>query len=311
MGVASNRVDVHQACAAAERSLERRAEPLNALFARRPSALPPPAPRRGVEPPRAQQRARLVVRVQPRRGRRRGDAALPGGPPPRRRSRPRRRADRVARRSTRRSTTRWSSTRPPRPASGMVSLEVAGPRPPPLRRRRRHRPARPRWSATTTAQGISTVVVGQKIRWVLDMMRGHEFAGQPGDRGRPRSTRDRRHGRRRDRRSRRPGDDAARPRRRARGAARRRRGRAGRSASVRRCRRPARSWSPSRTSRVTAGARSTRCPARRPRPRCAPNATSSRTRTSGSAVDAGRRHVHHHDPRRRDRPRREPAGRRR
>jgi alpha-mannosidase len=32
MGVASNRVDVHQACAAAERALEKRAEPLNALF---------------------------------------------------------------------------------------------------------------------------------------------------------------------------------------------------------------------------------------------------------------------------------------
>jgi mannosylglycerate hydrolase len=37
MGVASNRVDVHQACAAAERALERRAEPLSALF------LPPEA----------------------------------------------------------------------------------------------------------------------------------------------------------------------------------------------------------------------------------------------------------------------------
>jgi mannosylglycerate hydrolase len=32
MGVGSNRVDVHQACAAAERSIERRAEPLSALF---------------------------------------------------------------------------------------------------------------------------------------------------------------------------------------------------------------------------------------------------------------------------------------
>ena len=32
MGVASNRVDIHQACAAAERSLERRAEPLSALL---------------------------------------------------------------------------------------------------------------------------------------------------------------------------------------------------------------------------------------------------------------------------------------
>jgi alpha-mannosidase len=32
MGVGSNRVDIHRACAAAERSLEQRAEPLNALF---------------------------------------------------------------------------------------------------------------------------------------------------------------------------------------------------------------------------------------------------------------------------------------
>src|SRR5206468_3739927 len=32
MGVASNRVDVHQACAVAERALERRAEPLSALL---------------------------------------------------------------------------------------------------------------------------------------------------------------------------------------------------------------------------------------------------------------------------------------
>ena len=42
MGVASNRVDVHQMCAAAERSIERRAEPLQALFTppdRFPSAL--------------------------------------------------------------------------------------------------------------------------------------------------------------------------------------------------------------------------------------------------------------------------------
>ena len=32
MGVASNRVDVHQACAAAERALERRAEPISAVL---------------------------------------------------------------------------------------------------------------------------------------------------------------------------------------------------------------------------------------------------------------------------------------
>jgi hypothetical protein len=29
----------------------------------------------------------------------------------------------------------------------------------------------------TTSEGISTVVVGQKIRWVLEMMRGPELAG--------------------------------------------------------------------------------------------------------------------------------------
>jgi mannosylglycerate hydrolase len=39
MGVASNRVDVHRVCAAAERSVEKRAEPLSALF-RAPAAYP-------------------------------------------------------------------------------------------------------------------------------------------------------------------------------------------------------------------------------------------------------------------------------
>ena len=69
MGVASNRVDVHQVCAAAERALERQAEPLCALLmpAR---AVPEVLPRRRVEEPRSEQRARLVVCVQPRRSRR-------------------------------------------------------------------------------------------------------------------------------------------------------------------------------------------------------------------------------------------------
>ena len=70
MGVASNRVDVHQACAAAERAIERRAEPLSALLL--PAAdYPGRAARARVAAARAQQRPRLVVRVQPRRGRRR------------------------------------------------------------------------------------------------------------------------------------------------------------------------------------------------------------------------------------------------
>ena len=95
-----NRVDVHQACAAAERAIERRAEPLS-------RAAPPgrPVPRRAardrVAEARAEQRARLVVRVQRRRGRRRGDGALPGGAPDRRRARARSDARSSPPRSTR------------------------------------------------------------------------------------------------------------------------------------------------------------------------------------------------------------------
>ena len=37
--------------------------------------------------------------------------------------------------------------------------------------------APPRSCARSTGEGISTVVVGQKIRWVLEMMRGPELAG--------------------------------------------------------------------------------------------------------------------------------------
>ena len=84
MGVASNRVDVHQACAVAERALERRAEPLSALLLpadRYPDALLGDR----VAEARGEQRARLVVRVQRRRGRRPGDGALPRGAPDRRR----------------------------------------------------------------------------------------------------------------------------------------------------------------------------------------------------------------------------------
>ncbi len=87
MGVASNRVDVHQAAARAERSLERVAEPLSALFLP-PAAVSRRAPRRRVAPVDPQQRARLVVRVQRRRGRRGGARALPGGASRRRRPHP-------------------------------------------------------------------------------------------------------------------------------------------------------------------------------------------------------------------------------
>ncbi len=88
MGVASNRVDVHQVCAAAERALERRAEPLERAAAH-PRPVPDAPARPRVAQPRAQQRARLVVRVQRRRGRRRRRRPLPGGAPDRRRARAR------------------------------------------------------------------------------------------------------------------------------------------------------------------------------------------------------------------------------
>ena len=85
MGVASNRVDVHQVCATAERAIERRAEPLSALLLAA-RAVPARAARPRVAPARPQLRARLVVRVQRGRGRGRSRRPLPGGPPDRRRA---------------------------------------------------------------------------------------------------------------------------------------------------------------------------------------------------------------------------------
>ena len=67
-------------------SLERRAEPLSALFLPA-DAVPARAGRHRVAQPRAQQRARLVVRVQSRRGRRPGARPLLRSAPDRRRAR--------------------------------------------------------------------------------------------------------------------------------------------------------------------------------------------------------------------------------
>ena len=126
MGVASNRVDVHQACAAAERALERRAEPL----ARAPAAGRPSYPAAllelGLAQPGAQQRARLVLRVQPRRGRRPGRRPLPGGAPDRRRARASGAARASRPRSTRRPARRSSSTRPPPTAAVWSTAIVPG-----------------------------------------------------------------------------------------------------------------------------------------------------------------------------------------
>ena len=83
MGVASNRVDVKQAAARAERSLERLAEPLSALFLpARPLARP--LPRRGLDPDGAQFGPRLDLRLLGRRRRRCRAPPLRRSPPDRR-----------------------------------------------------------------------------------------------------------------------------------------------------------------------------------------------------------------------------------
>jgi hypothetical protein len=176
MGVASNRVDVHQLAAHAERSLERYAEPLSALFL----------------PPRAYPSALLdvgwrqlvlnsahdsscacsaddvveAVRVRYQEARHVGEALT-------------------------REAVRALATTVDVPASstivvnsaareraGVVAVPLPGTGPV-------HLVALDDGTAcptqvvhtTTTDEGISTVVVGQKIRWVLEMMRGPELAG--------------------------------------------------------------------------------------------------------------------------------------
>ena len=83
----------------AERSLERVAEPLSALLLA-PERLSRRAARRRLAPADPQQRARLVVRVQRRRGGRSRAGALPGGAPRRRGTHPRRRCGNWRRPST-------------------------------------------------------------------------------------------------------------------------------------------------------------------------------------------------------------------
>ena len=176
MGVASNRVDVHQAAARAERSLERVAEPLSALFARArrvPGALLDIGWQQLVlnsahDSSCACSADEVVeaVRVRYQEARHIGEALA-------------------------RDALRQLATTDRRPAvvdhRGQQHGAVA-------RRhgRRRRCPATgpvhlvavddgaacpPRSSRTTAGEGFSTVVVGQKIRWVLEMMRGPELAG--------------------------------------------------------------------------------------------------------------------------------------
>ena len=178
MGVASNRVDVHQAARArrARARARRRAAQRAVPPARR---LPARAARHRVAQPRAQQRARLVVRVQRRRGRRGGAGALPGGAPDRRGARPRRAA--VARRrpidappastivvnptARGRAAAWWRSRCPATGPVHLVAVDDGAACPTQVVR------------ATTRATASPPSSSGQKIRWVLEMMRGPELAG--------------------------------------------------------------------------------------------------------------------------------------
>jgi hypothetical protein len=176
MGVASNRVDVHQLAARAERSLERSAEPLSALLlapSDHPSALLDVGWRQLVLNSAHDSSCACsaddvveAVRVRYQEARHVGEALT--------REAVRTLATAVDVPPS--STIVVNSTA--RDRSGVVSVPLPGTGPV-------HLVALDDGSAcptqvvhtTTTDEGISTVVVGQKIRWVLEMMRGPELAG--------------------------------------------------------------------------------------------------------------------------------------
>ena len=174
MGVASNRVDVHQACAVAERALERRAEPVSALLLapdRYPARLLDLGWRALVLNSAHDSSCAcsadevvdaVVVRYQ--EARQIGDAltrdalhelaARVDAPPG--------------------STLVWNPTRAQR--GGLVRLTVPGEGPVHL--------VDDDGTACPTqvlgivgGDGFSATVVGTKVRWVLEMIRGPEFAG--------------------------------------------------------------------------------------------------------------------------------------
>jgi alpha-mannosidase len=176
MGVASNRVDVHQLAARAERSLERYAEPLSALLlapADYPAALLDVGWRQLVLNSAHDSSCACsaddvveAVRVRYQEARHVGEALT--------REAVRTLATTVDVPAS--STIVVNSAARARP--GVVSVPLPGRGPV-------HLVALDDGAAcptqvvhtTTTDEGISTVVVGQKIRWVLEMMRGPELAG--------------------------------------------------------------------------------------------------------------------------------------
>lgn len=174
MGVASNRIDVHRACAAAERTLERRAEPLSALFLipeRYPHPFVDEAWRQLVlnsahDSSCACSADEVVdeVLVRYRTARQIGDGlagraiAVLG-------------AEIIAPDA---STLVVNPTQHDR--CGLIAVRVPGTGPV-------HFidaddiPCVTQTVSEDTPFGFSATVIGQKVRWVLEMMRGPEFAG--------------------------------------------------------------------------------------------------------------------------------------
>ena len=160
MGVTSNRVDVKRLGALAERELERRAEPLCALF-QAAGGLPGPAPRAGLARDGAQLGPRLHLRLLGRRRRRRRPAPL------RRGARHRHRSGRPGGQGL-------------RPLAGGARAYRAQPvAAGPLRRRRagragRRAGARPTCRCSRSGPGCpgSMVLDADTVRTVLGMMQG-------------------------------------------------------------------------------------------------------------------------------------------
>ena len=164
--------------AAAERALERTRRAARARCSCRPTDYPDVAPRHRVAQPRAEQRARLVVCVQRRRGGRRGASCATRRRATSATALTREALRRWPPRSTRRPAPRSWSTPPPPTAAASSPSRCPGEGPVHLVADRR-RLAVPTQLVRhdAAARGSRTVVVGRKVAWVLEMMRGPEFAG--------------------------------------------------------------------------------------------------------------------------------------
>jgi alpha-mannosidase len=175
MGVGSNRVDVHRACAAAERSLEKRAEPLSALFLPAtdyPHALATIAWRNLVlnsahDSSCACSHDEVVDQVVVRyaEARQIGDGLARDA------------VHALARAVDARAGATLVVNPTARARSGVVEGTVPGDGPCHV--------VGPDGVARATqtlgeisGEGYATMVTGQKVRWVLDLMRGTEFAGR-------------------------------------------------------------------------------------------------------------------------------------